>query len=206
MSRAIVIFARAPEVEACVKRLPSQFAGLFDRNTAAWLRAAVEAGAMPIISCTARGRFDFIESSVARLYIEQSGRTFGDRLASTAEAAFALGFDEVLITGIDAPPVRVREAFAALRRARAVVEPSDDGGINLIALHAPERELLSAIRPRQRDVVERCRAYFSSLVVLDVSSDVDALAVGCWPLAEAPRHVDLPPSRRRHFTRPPPAL
>jgi hypothetical protein len=206
MSRAIVIFARAPEVEACVKRLPSRFAGLFDRNTAAWLRAASLAGATPIVSCAARARFDAIESSIARLYIEQSGATFGERLASTAEAAFALGFDEVLVTGIDAPPVRVREAFAALRHARAVIEPSDDGGINLIALRAPERELLSSIRPRQRDVVERCRAYFSSLVVLDVSTDVDSLAVGCWPLAETPRHVDLPPSRRRHLTRPPPSL
>ncbi len=208
MSRALVIFARAPEVEACVKRLPSQFAGLFDRNTAAWLRAASLAGATPIVSCAAnaRARFDAIASSIDRRYIDQSGASFGERLASTAEAAFALGFDEVLITGIDAPPVRVHEAFVALRHARAVIEPSDDGGINLIALHAPERELLSALRPRQRDVVERCRDYFDSLVVLAVVSDIDSLTVDRWPLAEAAWHIDLPRSRRRHFTRPPPAL
>ena len=208
MSRAVVIFGRAPEVEASVKKLPLPFARLFDRNTAAWLRAASLAGATPVISCApyARARFDAIAPSIRRRYIDQSGATFGERLASTAEAAFALGFDEVLLAGIDAPPPRVAEVFAALRSARAVVEPSNDGGINLIALRAPERELLSAIRPRQRDVVERCRAYFASLVVLDVSSDIDSFAVGCWLLAETPRHVDLPASRRRHFTRPPPAV
>ena len=134
------------------------------------------------------------------------GASFGERLASTAEAAFALGVDEVLIAGIDAPPARVAEVFKALRLARAVVEPSEDGGINLIALHAPERALLSAIRPRQRDVLARCRAYFASLVVLEVSSDIDSLDVDGWPLAEAPAWVDLPRSRQRHFTRPPPGV
>ena len=207
MSRAVVIFARAPEVEAAVKGLPNAFAALFDRNAAAWLRDASAAGATSVISCapSARVRFDAIAPSVPRHYIDQSGATFGERLALTAEAAFALGFDEVLITGIDVLPRRVNEVFAALRFARAVIEPSDDGGINLIALHAPERELLSTIRPRQRDVVARCRAYFSSLVVLDGGSDVDSLSVERWPVAEVPFGVDLPPSRQRHFTRPPPA-
>src|SRR5204863_308940 len=84
-------------------------------------RAAKLAGATPIVSCAAnaRARFDAIASSIARRYIDQSGASFGERLASTAEAAFALGFDDVLITGIDAPPVRVHEAFVALRHARA---------------------------------------------------------------------------------------
>ena len=204
MSRAVVIFARAPEVEAAVKGLPTSFAALFDRNTAAWLRAAASAGATPVISCARAARFHDIAPEISRLYIEQRGATFGERLASTAEAAFALGFDEVLITGVDVPPGRVAEAFAALRSARAVIEPSDDGGINLIALRAPERELLSAIRPRQRDVVERCRAYFDSLVVLAAVPDVDALAVGCWPLADVVVPV-LPDRFHDLFVRPPPA-
>src|SRR5438874_2273877 len=99
MSRAVVVFARAPEVEAAVKGLPVGFAALFDRNTAAWLHAASLAGATPVISCSrnARARFDAIASPIRRLYIEQSGGTFGERLASTAETAFALGFDEVLV-------------------------------------------------------------------------------------------------------------
>jgi hypothetical protein len=208
MSRAVVIFARAPEVEAAVKGLPHRYARLFDRTMAAWLRAATFAGATPVISCApnARARFSAILPEVDRLYLDQSGDTFGERLASTSEAAFALGFDEVLITGIDAPVAQVADVFAALGRAQAVVVPAQDGGINLIALRAPERALLSTIRPRQRDVLARCRAYFSSLVVLDVSDDIDSFAVDCWPLAEATAWVDLPSSRRRHVTRPPPVV
>jgi hypothetical protein len=201
MSRAVVIFARAPEVEAAVKGLPSRFAELFHRNVAAWLRT----DAAPIISCApnARARFDAILPSIERLYIDQRGSTFGERLASTAEAAFALGFDEVVIAGIDAPPPDA-DVFAALAFARAAVVPSRDGGINLIALRAPERELLSSIEPRQRDVLTRCRAYFGdALAVLEVSSDVDSLAVERWPLAEGFAPV-LPPRLYDHVTRPPP--
>jgi hypothetical protein len=184
MSRAVVIFARAPQVEAAVKGLPNAFAALFDRNVAAWLRAARAAGATPVISCVAPARFDAIAPGVPRLYLEQRGGTFGERLASTAEAAFALGFDEVVITGIDVTP-GLAGVFEALARADGVVQPADDGGINLIALHAPERALLATIRPRQRDVVERCRAYFASLIVLDGAPDIDSLVVRRWPLAEA---------------------
>ena len=203
MSRAVVIFARAPEVEAAVKRLSGSFAALFDRNTAAWLRAAAKAGATPVISCTCAARFDAIAPEIARLYIEQRGTTFGERLASTAEAAFALGFDEVAITGIDVAP-NLAGVFEALVLSDAVVQPADDGGINLIALRTPHRALLATIRPRQRDLLARCRAYFDSLIVLDAAADVDGLAVGCWPLAE---HVApmLPPRAHDLFIRPPPA-
>jgi len=201
MPRAIVIFARAPEVEAAVKGLPARFAALFQRTVAAWLQ---EPGAVPIISCAAdaRGRFDAILPEINRLYIEQRGSTFGERLASTAEAAFALGFDEVVITGIDAPPAA--GVFAALAHARAVVVPALDGGINLIALRAPERELLASIEPRQRDVLARCRAYFGDgLVVLEESSDIDSLAVRRWPLAEVTLRGARTPVRRRASRAPP---
>jgi glycosyltransferase A (GT-A) superfamily protein (DUF2064 family) len=208
MSRAIVIFARAPEVEAAVKGLPARFARLFHRTTAAWLRAATFCDATPVIACApyARARFDAILPEVHRLYVDQRGAAFGERLASSAEAAFALGFDEVLITGIDAPVAHASDVFAALGRARAVVEPARDGGINLIALRAPERELLSSIQPRQRDVLQRCRAYFDSLIVLEVSSDIDSFAVDRLPLTEVALPVVSARPIYRHTTRPPPAV
>lgn len=207
MSRAIVIFARAPEVEAAVKGLPARFAAVFHRAAAAWLRAATFCDATPVIACAphARARFDAILPEVDRLYVDQRGATFGERLASSAEAAFSLGFDQVLITGIDVPVARASDVFAALAHARAVVQPSQDGGINLIALHAPERELLSAIQPRQRDVLQRCRAYFDSLIVLEVSSDIDSFAVGRLPLAEVAMTIIARRPHCRHTTRPPPA-
>lgn len=204
MSRAIVIFARAPEVEAAVKGLPAHFAALFQRNIAAWLR---QADATPVVACAhdARARFDAIAPRIRRLYVEQRGATFGERLASTAEAVFALGFDEVLITGIDAPPVRATDVFAALADARAVVVPARDGGINLIALRAPDRELLASLHPRQRDVLARCVAHFGdALVVLEGSEDVDSLAVDGWPLSEAVLR-GAPASIECFTTRAPPA-
>src|SRR2546430_8868515 len=138
MSRAVVIFARPPELEAAAKGLPLRYARLFEQTVAAWLRAATAAGATPVIACAARARFHAIAPEVARLYVDQRGATFGERLASAAEAVFALDFDEVVMTGIDAPLPRVADVFAALGRARAVIEPARDGGINLIALRAPD--------------------------------------------------------------------
>jgi len=210
MARAIVIFARPPEFEAAVKGLPLRFVHLFEHITAAWLRAATFANATPVIACApdVRARFDDILPAVKRLYVDQRGPTFGERLASSAEAAFALGFDEVLITGIDAHlEHHASDIFAALAHARAVVEPAKDGGINLIALHAPERELLSTIQQRQSDVLERCRAYFrDSLIVLKESSDIDSYEELARPrfIETAPR-VASPRRHGRHTTRPPPA-
>ena len=156
-----------------------------------------------MISCDAAARFEAIAPEIARLYIAQRGATFGERLASTAEAAFAIGFDEVAISGIDVAP-NLGGVFEALAVADAVVQPADDGGINLIALRAPHRALLANIRPRQRDLLARCRAYFASLLVLGSAPDVDGFVVGSsWfvePTAtvRAPRAHDL-------FIRPPPA-
>src|SRR5262249_27752553 len=116
---------------------------------------------------------------------------------------FALGFNEVVITGIDVCPPNVAHVFDALAREDAVIQPADDGGINLIALHATERALLASIRPRQRDVLARCRAYFSTLIILDAAPDTDAFAVCRWPLAEAVVPV-LPARYHDHVTRPPP--
>lgn len=206
MARAIVIFARAPEMETAAKGLPARFISLFHRITAAWLRAAALMDATPIIACAAnaRARFDAILPDISRLYIEQRGTTFGQRLASTAEAAFELGFDHVAITAIDAP-LPTSDVFGPLANARAVVVPARDGGINLIALRAPERQLLWAIAPRQRDVLDRCRAYFGdSLTVLPESSDFDSVVDVLLPFGGAGLRVALRRLRRRHVTRPPP--
>ncbi len=209
MSRAVMIFARLPEVEAAAKHLPPQMAKLFRAFTVGWLRAAARSGATPVIACDAGTgpRFDAILPGVKRLYVDQCGATFGARLAASAAATFALGFDEVLIAGIDARPPHVPAVFTALRGVRAVVGPARDGGINFIALRAPEIELLSSIEPRQRDLLARCRAYFDSVFVFGVSIDVDACGFQ-QPVDIGPPAARVIPSRfpRRHTTRPPPTL
>lgn len=183
-SSAIVLFARTPEAEAASKRLRvSRTAPLFAAVAASWLRAAARIGATPIVACSAadRERLAAIAPDVARLWIEQRGHSFGDRLAGAADAAFTLGFGSVVITGIDAPPPAdhvLADALATLERGDidAAIAPARDGGINLIGLAAPAAELLRSISPRQGDVARRCAAAFERVLMLDVATDIDAAA------------------------------
>ena len=179
MSRAVVIFARSPEAEAASKRLPiGSAAPLFRAVIARWLRDAREADATAVIACSReeQARFERIAPEVPRLYVEQSGRTFGERLAAAASEAFTLGFDAVLLGGIDAPPpFDVAGVFEQVELGHTVVGAARDGGINVIGLRGPEPALLSGIAPRRRDVLARCRAHFQSLIVLAPSTDIDSL-------------------------------
>jgi len=183
MSRAIVIFARAPEREAAAKRLPIEHAArLFRSVIAAWLRAAERAGAAPIIACPAdaRTRMATIAADVPRRYIDQCGRNFGERLANTSEEVFALGFLSVVITGIDiAPPDDLDSAFRSLEAGRCVIAPARDGGVNLIGLLSPARELLSTFAVRDPRIADRCRRFFDAVEELAPSSDIDSLAHLC---------------------------
>ncbi|HEY6893851.1 MAG TPA: DUF2064 domain-containing protein [Rhodanobacteraceae bacterium] len=154
MRRALVIFARSPEREAAAKRLPlHRAAALFRSNLAAWMRAAQRANA------------DVLQP-------EQRGDTFGERLANAADDAFALGYDTIVITGIDVPACDLEPAF---RSSMPVIAPARDGGVNLIGLNAPARDLLVTFRPRDRHVAARCRAYFARLGELPVTRDIDTV-------------------------------
>jgi glycosyltransferase A (GT-A) superfamily protein (DUF2064 family) len=180
MSRAIVIFARSPEWEAASKRLPvDRAAPLFRSVLAAWLHAAVRANATAVIACSSdsRPRMESIAAGVPRMYVDQNGRTFGERLATSAAAVFDLGFQSVLITGIDvAPSVDLERAFHSLEAGRDVIAPARDGGINLIGLRAPAGELLATFSTRDGRLAERCREYFTSLDELPPACDLDSAA------------------------------
>jgi len=153
MRRALVIFARSPEREAAAKRLPLHRAtALFRSNLAAWTRAARAAGA------------DVLQ-------LEQRGKTFGERLANTADDAFALGYDAIVITGIDVPACDLQTAF----RVMPVIAPARDGGVNLIGLSSPARDLLLTFRPRDPRVAQRCREYFTNCYELPVARDIDTI-------------------------------
>lgn len=153
MRRALVIFARSPEREAAVKRLPlHRAAALFRSNLAAWTRAARAANA------------DVLQ-------IRQRGDTFGERLANTADDAFALGYDAIVITGIDVPACDLEEAFRSL----PAIAPARDGGVNLIGLCASARDLLLTFRVRDPRVADRCRSYFANLHELPAARDIDTI-------------------------------
>jgi glycosyltransferase A (GT-A) superfamily protein (DUF2064 family) len=162
MRPAILLFARSPEREASAKRM--RFAApLFRALVASWLDAARRHEAKPVIACAEEDReaLASIAPDIDREWIEQRGATFGERVASATDEAFARGFDAVLIAAIDAPPHDLREAFAKLAEGTPVVSPSRDGGINFIGLVRPERELLAQLELGRRDLLAFCARYFA---------------------------------------------
>lgn len=168
--RAILLFARSPEREASAKRM--RFAApLFRALVASWLDAARRHEAKPVIACAAEDReaLASITPEIEREWIEQRGATFGQRVASATDEAFARGFDAVLIAAIDAPPHDLREAFARLAEGTPVVSPSRDGGINFIGLVQPEPELLAQLEIHNRAQ----RSLFADFCILRSTIDVD---------------------------------
>lgn len=172
--RAVVLFARSPEREACAKRMPSA-APLFRAVIAAWLRAAHAHDAVPVIACEPRDRDSLasIAPALERCWIEQRPGTFGTRVADAVSATFLLGFDNVLLAAIDAPPTDLGAAFAALDRGHAVIAPAKDGGVNFIGLTSPNRTLLEQLAPHRRDLVALCERHLAGVVVLETTTDVD---------------------------------
>lgn len=169
--RAVVLFARSPWREAAAKGLRGETAELFRRLTAAWMHAAVAAGAQVIVSCDEDDRDDLsrIARSLDRITLTQRGDSFGERLANAADDAFALGYGPIVIAGIDAPPPDLDRAFALLDEHGTVVAPATDGGVNLIGLAAPKHDLLASI-----EIGARCLDAFEDPVLLDSVTDIDS--------------------------------
>jgi glycosyltransferase A (GT-A) superfamily protein (DUF2064 family) len=169
--RAVLLIARSPRREAAAKGLSPQFAALFRRVTAAWLRAAAAATARVVIACEEADReeLDAIAPEVERIVLAQRGETFGQRLANATDDTFALGCTSVVIGAIDAPPPDLSRVFATLDEHEIVIAPARDGGVNLIGLRTPAAELLSTIELRRP-----CIDSFATAHVLDAVTDIDS--------------------------------
>jgi glycosyltransferase A (GT-A) superfamily protein (DUF2064 family) len=159
--RAILIFARSARAEAHAKGLP-QLEGVFSAVAAAWIRAAARCGATAILAS------------------DQRGTSFGERLANAAADAFVAGFETLLVTGIDTPPLRSLEtAFSAVESGQvaATIAPSTDGGINAIVLQCENSPVLASFAPRDPHLARRCIQHFGGRVLLLPSStDIDSAA------------------------------
>ena len=164
---SILLFARSPQREAAAKRMPHA-APLFRAVIAAWLDAARRHGAVPVIACEAEDRAALERIAPDAEWIEQKGRTFGERVVSAASEALSR-FDAVILAAIDAPPPRnLGDAFAALRSGKTVVGPARDGGVNFIGVTSIDEALLSNLTLR------RCRERCARLVVLHAVTDLDS--------------------------------
>lgn len=169
--RAVVLFARSPWREAAAKGLRGETAVLFRKLIAAWMHAAVAAGAQVIVSCEEHDRDDLsrIARSLDRITLAQRGDSFGERLANAAGDAFALGHEQVIVAGIDAPPPDLERVFALLDEREIVAAPATDGGVNLIGLTSPARNLLASI-----EIGQRCIDIFAGAAILDCVTDIDS--------------------------------
>ena len=117
---AILVFARRSRRDARAKGIPGGDR-LFDRLTAETLQKVRRSG-LPW--------FHIGEG-------EQLGACFGDRLTHAMDCCFERGFENLIVIGNDSPGLTVRllrNAAALLEQEPAVLGPSADGGVYLIAV------------------------------------------------------------------------
>ena len=174
--RAVLVFARTPEAEAAAKGLPRRAALIFEALIRAWLRAAESAGATAIIACSPadRSRLSAIAPARSRMYVDQSGDSFGERLAGAAAACSQ--FSPIVIAGIDAPPPDLQMTFDQLERgnADAAIAPARDGGINVIGFVEPPLDLLRSFTIGDASLASRCIEFFGEVFRLEGSTDIDS--------------------------------
>lgn len=162
-SRLLLLFAREPRREALDKGLDAR-AGkrLFAAFAKGWVEAARVCRARLVVAAPPEDRaaWQRLLLGTEVLFLEQRGRSFGERLQDSARRAAALG-RRVVVTGGDvAPaPASLAAAFELLEQdADAVIAPARDGGVSLVALSEDDLDLLGRIAPRQCDVFSRLSA------------------------------------------------
>lgn len=116
----------------------------------------------------------------------QRGHDLGARLQAAFAELFDEGYSHVVVLGTDSPTLtlrRLRQAFAALRRARAVLGPARDGGYYLLGLRAAPTALPQLFRgiawgtPRAfQQTLARLRKAGLRAAVLPLGYDVDVAA------------------------------
>lgn len=184
----LLVFTRGPAAERRHRRLlPGRLSALERRLYAGCLEAAVEAGvetgcrveissprrvALPGAS---RGAF-------APRIVRQDGGDFGSRLSRALQLAESRTAAPLVVVGTDVPGLtgrHVREALDALaeKEDRAVIGPSPDGGIYLLAASRPISHLLARVawcRPEtRRSLVERLETAGFEVTELAPLADLD---------------------------------
>ena len=125
-SVAILLFTRSAGEEAVHKPLLSHG----DRAA----NVAVAAQLIAHAAATARqAGADFIQVDSK----QQTGATFGERLAGAMQQAFGYGYEHLVVMGNDCPqltPALLRQAVAAVQQSGAVLGPAADGGVYLLGV------------------------------------------------------------------------
>jgi glycosyltransferase A (GT-A) superfamily protein (DUF2064 family) len=162
-SRLLLLFAREPHREALDKGLAvGAGARLFTAFALGWIEAARRCGARLVVAAPPEDRAPWqrLLPGTALHFLEQRGRSFGERLENSARQAAALGRHLVVVGGDVAPAAAgLAAAFERLEHgADAVIAPARDGGVSLVALNEDDLDLLGRIAPRRSDVFSRLSA------------------------------------------------
>ncbi len=178
---AVLVFARGAEAET--KSL------FVDRRVAArlsellWRRTLQTVGRLPSatdVVLAVEGALpasDVLASITATRQvhvIEQHGADFQSRMLSALEASRRLGYQRIVIVGIDTPSMSIGDLRHACESASPVIGPSRDGGFYLLGLNVDEidrlqglpwctKTLVAALRLRLRDLAPGERPMRSDL-------------------------------------------
>lgn len=183
--RAVLLFTRAPEQEATHKQIVgtsyAERLALYYTFITQAMREATATGA-DVVVATDEPHFTGFAGATCNFH--QRGKAFGERLTFAAQAAFALGYDEIVIIGndcIDLTSERLKEAFASLTNHKLCFGKAQDGGVYLIAARREVRavlpKLFAACRWEtaqvQKDLMDAASGCACSFVMLGVLNDID---------------------------------
>jgi len=181
-TRLLVLFAREPRRQALEKGLAGR-AGeqLFTAFAHGWADAARRAGARLAVAAPRADRAGWHRclSGTGIAFLEQRGSSFGRRLEDAARQAADLGGTAVIVGGDVAPSCEILAAAFGLLEVGtdAVLAPSPDGGVSLVALPPQDLDLLRRIAPRRVDVFfrlsEDLRARGRRVRLVAAAPDVD---------------------------------
>jgi glycosyltransferase A (GT-A) superfamily protein (DUF2064 family) len=182
LPRVLVLFAREPRRQALEKGLTVESgASLFAAFARDWIAGASACGAKVFIATPpddrAAWRRALPDSRFA--FLDQRGRSLGERLEDAARQAAADGACVVLVGGDVAPsPRSLAAAFELRERGNdAVVAPARDGGVSLVALAENDFDLLGRFVARRSDVFRNLSAALSfrrrRIAVVSPVGDVD---------------------------------
>ena len=187
-TRALVVFARAPEAGRVKTRLAREL------GEAAALAAYRELGALvlgavsglpdcdTVVSYTPADREPLMRAWLGpdARYEPQCDGDLGARMLGAIGARCRSGARRVLVIGTDCPEVSsglIETAFGLLDRADAVFGPTADGGYYLVGMKRPIRDLFEAIpwstAATFSTTLVRATAAALEVALLDERRDID---------------------------------
>lgn len=159
MARPVcILMVKAPRAGAVKTRLApplstaeaAALAACFARDTLACVRSVLPRVIVAYAPSDGRAQLEALFPGGGLHWLEQRGEGLGERIASAAAHAAALGHGPLVIVGADSPtlpPSAVERAAGSLAAGECDVAlgPTDDGGYYLVGLRRPAPDLFRSV-------------------------------------------------------------